>query len=276
MVAAHRGRLECARALLRAGADPDFVNGAGDLAVFWAVDGGAEMIQLFARSGADLDKESPKVCVCVLFGRGLVRACLALCHAHHNAGSNGRPAQLLPAESPLTHPPTQHRARAAGLDRAVLRARQGQVWADRGGRRLECRLEVWHSGCWSCRAVPPPIRSATVAAACCRDDISREKRERNCLFTTLVCDRKGSAAAFFASFSPPNVSALKDSKKKLMSPGRRRARSRQKRRAYALSRRRNGTSLGRARGRAQNRRTRREKRTRRERQHTKGETHKEE
>ena len=34
-----------------------------------------------------------------------LRACLALCRAHHNAGSSGRPAQLLPAESPLTHPP---------------------------------------------------------------------------------------------------------------------------------------------------------------------------
>ncbi len=31
MVAAHRGRLECARALLRAGADPNFVNTAGGL-----------------------------------------------------------------------------------------------------------------------------------------------------------------------------------------------------------------------------------------------------
>lgn len=60
MVAAHRARLECARALLRSGADPDFCNGAGDLALFWAVDGGPEMIQLFSRSGADLNKRSPK------------------------------------------------------------------------------------------------------------------------------------------------------------------------------------------------------------------------
>ena len=42
MVAAHRGRLECAKALLRAGADPNYMNGAGDLTVFWAIDGGEE------------------------------------------------------------------------------------------------------------------------------------------------------------------------------------------------------------------------------------------
>ena len=41
MVAAHRGRLECAKALLRAGADPNYSNGAGDLTLFWALDGGA-------------------------------------------------------------------------------------------------------------------------------------------------------------------------------------------------------------------------------------------
>lgn len=31
MCAAHRGRLECAKALLRSGADPNFMNGSGDL-----------------------------------------------------------------------------------------------------------------------------------------------------------------------------------------------------------------------------------------------------
>lgn len=40
MVAAHRGRLECAKALLRAGADPNYVNNGGDLTIFWAIDGG--------------------------------------------------------------------------------------------------------------------------------------------------------------------------------------------------------------------------------------------
>lgn len=36
MTAAHRGRLEIARALLRAGADPNMENKGGDLTIFWA------------------------------------------------------------------------------------------------------------------------------------------------------------------------------------------------------------------------------------------------
>ena len=43
MVASHRGRLECAKALLRAGADPNYTNGAADLTLFWAIDGGVAM-----------------------------------------------------------------------------------------------------------------------------------------------------------------------------------------------------------------------------------------
>jgi len=60
MVAAHRGRLESAKALLRAGADPNYMNGADDLALFWAIDGGVEMIKLFIEYGAELDTETPK------------------------------------------------------------------------------------------------------------------------------------------------------------------------------------------------------------------------
>lgn len=60
MVAAHRGRLEAAKALLRAGADPNHVNRAGDAALFWAIDGGVEMIKLFVAYGADLDKTTSK------------------------------------------------------------------------------------------------------------------------------------------------------------------------------------------------------------------------
>ena len=48
MVALHRGRLECAKALLRAGADPNYINGAGDLTLFWAIDGGVECMKLLA------------------------------------------------------------------------------------------------------------------------------------------------------------------------------------------------------------------------------------
>lgn len=60
MTSAHRGRIECARALLRAGADPNFVNGNKDLTVFWAIDGGVEMIQLFVEYGADLNARTEK------------------------------------------------------------------------------------------------------------------------------------------------------------------------------------------------------------------------
>lgn len=60
MVAAHRNRLHCAVALLRAGADPNYCNAYGDHVVFWAIDGSPEMIQLLVRYGADLDFRSPK------------------------------------------------------------------------------------------------------------------------------------------------------------------------------------------------------------------------
>ncbi|KAI3428739.1 hypothetical protein D9Q98_007562 [Chlorella vulgaris] len=60
MVAAHRGRLECSKALLRAGADPNYINGAHDLTLFWGIDGGVEMIKLFVDYGADLDVCTPK------------------------------------------------------------------------------------------------------------------------------------------------------------------------------------------------------------------------
>lgn len=56
----HRGRLECARALLRAGADPNLMNKGSDLTLFWAIDGGVEMIKLLIDHGADLDARTPK------------------------------------------------------------------------------------------------------------------------------------------------------------------------------------------------------------------------
>jgi hypothetical protein len=46
MAAAHRSRLEACKALLRAGADPNFCNSAGDLVLFWATDGGVEVMKL--------------------------------------------------------------------------------------------------------------------------------------------------------------------------------------------------------------------------------------
>ena len=53
MAAAHRARLECCKALLRAGADPNFMNSASDLVLFWGIDGGVEIIKLLyeARGG---------------------------------------------------------------------------------------------------------------------------------------------------------------------------------------------------------------------------------
>ncbi len=39
MVAAHRNHLQCATALLRAGADPNMTNRYGDHPLFWAIDG---------------------------------------------------------------------------------------------------------------------------------------------------------------------------------------------------------------------------------------------
>ena len=46
MAAAHRSRLEACKALLRAGADPNYCNGANDLVMFWGIDGGIEIIKL--------------------------------------------------------------------------------------------------------------------------------------------------------------------------------------------------------------------------------------
>ncbi len=46
MAAAHRARLEACKALLRAGADPNYCNNAGDLVLFWATDGGVEIMKL--------------------------------------------------------------------------------------------------------------------------------------------------------------------------------------------------------------------------------------
>lgn len=60
MVACHRGRLECAKALLRAGADPNFENSGGDLTLFWGIDGGVDVIKLLHEYGADLDMRSSK------------------------------------------------------------------------------------------------------------------------------------------------------------------------------------------------------------------------
>ena len=48
------------KALLRAGADPNYVNDGSDLTLFWGIDGGVEIIKLLIDAGADLDLKSPK------------------------------------------------------------------------------------------------------------------------------------------------------------------------------------------------------------------------
>lgn len=40
---------------MRAGADPNWQNGRGDFTLFWAIDGGVDMIKLLHRYDADLD-----------------------------------------------------------------------------------------------------------------------------------------------------------------------------------------------------------------------------
>jgi len=60
MAAAHRGRYECCKALLRSGADPNYCNKADDIVLFWGIDGGVEIIKLLYEYGADLDFRTAK------------------------------------------------------------------------------------------------------------------------------------------------------------------------------------------------------------------------
>ena len=60
MSACHRGRLDAAKALLRSGADPNFMNLGGDLTLFWAIDGGPELVKLLVDYGVDLDARTLK------------------------------------------------------------------------------------------------------------------------------------------------------------------------------------------------------------------------
>ena len=60
MSACHRGRVEAAKALLRSGADPNYENDAGNLTIFWGIDGGIELIKVLLQYGADIDQKSSK------------------------------------------------------------------------------------------------------------------------------------------------------------------------------------------------------------------------
>ena len=55
-----RGRYECCKALLRAGADPNYINKGNDLTLFWGIDGGVEIIKLMHQYGVNMDARTPK------------------------------------------------------------------------------------------------------------------------------------------------------------------------------------------------------------------------
>eukprot|EP00854_Cymbomonas_tetramitiformis_P025431 gene25431-31058_t len=60
MSACYRGNADAVKALLRAGADPNYVNEADELTLFWAIDGGADILRLLCDYGADVDEISNK------------------------------------------------------------------------------------------------------------------------------------------------------------------------------------------------------------------------
>ena len=55
-----RGRYECCKALLRAGADPTYINTGHDLTLFWAIDGGVEIIKLMHQYSVNMNARTPK------------------------------------------------------------------------------------------------------------------------------------------------------------------------------------------------------------------------
>ena len=71
MSACNRGRLDAAKALLRSGADPNFMNAGGDLTLFWAIDGGPELIKLLVDYGVDLDARTPKDWTALSYARAM-------------------------------------------------------------------------------------------------------------------------------------------------------------------------------------------------------------
>lgn len=89
MSACARGRLASARALLQAGADPNFVSSWGELVAFWAIDAGKEMIELLVEYGCDLDEISPRGWTALSY------AAAAGEYSRSYAGVSGGPAAVL-------------------------------------------------------------------------------------------------------------------------------------------------------------------------------------
>ena len=59
------------RALLRSGADPNFINSNGDATIFWAIDGGPELVKLLYDYGADLNVRTAKDATPLSYARAM-------------------------------------------------------------------------------------------------------------------------------------------------------------------------------------------------------------
>ena len=103
MCAAHRSRLECCKALLRSGADPNYINASGDLVLFWGIDGGIEIVKLLHEVRATGE------------------------HKRRRRDTNGLRSHPSPPSPPPAVRGGPRQAHAQGLDAAVLRPGQGQV-----------------------------------------------------------------------------------------------------------------------------------------------------
>lgn len=126
-----RGRYECARALLRAGADPNYINAGHDLTVFWAIDGGVDMTRLL--------HECAPTCSASCHPLELIEAqagTAALLYPVPLSNSRCCKQLLQQQKSPLQLSRAclgqvwrgLGCANAQGLDAAELRRCQGQVW----------------------------------------------------------------------------------------------------------------------------------------------------
>ena len=85
MSACHRGRLEAAKALLRSGADPNWMNYNGDLTLFWAIDGRASRIMLLPRVNPCLLSYDMPPCHSYCIDPSHVEYCVTMCRGKYCA-----------------------------------------------------------------------------------------------------------------------------------------------------------------------------------------------